>query len=271
MPAAIDPFLSMSLPLVISAFVAVVLLAVHAGIALAIVRGVAGNDGDPRGAGKRFFLRVALVCGALNLALVPATVVMLAPAGLTTRTMIAMELGLACLLLSTLWIWRELAAPTRGSGTRFPHIVAGFLLFCVALVTTKLVHQDEVSYAYRVANPPKSMPIAVAVIPTVTPMLAETPTIGAPPGADADADPVFVKGEKVFKTICSTCHALDKRLVGPPIQEIAAVYKGNPDGIAAWAKAPGKKRPDYPQMIAIPFPDEDLKAAGVYMLKVGGK
>lgn len=269
MPVAIDPFLSMSLPLVISAFVAVVLLAVHAGIALAIVRGVAGNDGDPRGAGKRFFLRVALVCGALNLALVPATVVMLAPAGLTTRTMIAMELGLACLLLSTLWIWRELAAPTRGSGTRFPHIVAGFLLFCVALVTTKLVHQDEVSYAYRVANPPKSMPIAASVIPTVTPMLAETPTIGAPPGADAD--PVFVKGEKVFKTICSTCHALDKRLVGPPIQEIAAVYKGNPDGIAAWAKAPGKKRPDYPQMIAIPFPDEDLKAAGVYMLKVGGK
>ena len=269
MPAVIDPFLSMSLPLVISAFVAVVLLAVHAGIALVIVRGVAGNDGDPRGAGKRYFLRVALVCGALNLALVPATVVMLAPAGLTTRTMIAMELGLACLLLSTQWIWRELAAPTRGSGTRFPHIVVGFLLFCVALVTTKLVHQDEVSYAYRVANPPKSMPSAVAVVPTVTPMLAETPTIGTPPGADVD--PVFVKGEKVFKSICYTCHALDKRLIGPPIQEIAAVYKGNPDGIAAWAKAPGKKRPDYPQMIAIPFPDEDLKAAGVYMLKVGGK
>jgi cytochrome c len=269
MPAVIDPFLSMSLPLVISAFVAVVLLAVHAGIALVIVRGVAGDDGDPRGAGKRFFLRFALVCGALNLALVPATVVILAPAGLTTRTMIAMELGLACLLVSTLWIWRELAAPTRGSGTRFPHIVAGFLLFCVALVTIKWVHQDEVSYAYRVANPPKPVQSTVAVNPPPTPLPAETPTIATPPGADAD--PVFVKGEKVFKSICYTCHALDKRLIGPPIQEIAAVYKGNPDGIAAWAKAPGKKRPDYPQMIAIPFPDEDLKAAGVYMLKVGGK
>lgn len=267
MPVAIDPFQSMSMPLVISAVVAVVLLAVHAGIALVIVRGIAGDDGDPRGVGKRFFLRVALVCGALNLALVPATVVMLAPAGLTNRTMIAMELGLACLLVSTLWIWRELAAPTRGSGTRFPHIVGGFLLFCLALVTIKLVHQDEVSYAYRVANPPKETLSAVAVAPT--PASVATPTIVTPAGADAD--PVFVKGEKIFKTICMSCHALDKRLVGPPIQEIAEVYKGNPDGIAAWAKAPGKKRPDYPPMIAIPFPDEDLKAAGVYMLKVGAK
>ena len=267
MPVAVDPFQSMSMPLVISAVVAVVLLAVHSGIALAIVRGVAGDDGDPRGIGKRFFLRVALVCGALNLALVPATVWLLAPAGLTNRTLVAMELGLLCLLASTLWIWRELAAPTRGSGTRFPHMVGGFLLFCLTLVTVKLVHQDEVSYAYQVANPPKSAMSTVAAVPTPAPL--QTPTIAARSGANVD--PVFVTGEKIFKTICISCHALDKRLVGPPIQEIAEVYKGNPDGIAAWAKAPGRKRLDYPPMIAIPFPDDDLKAAGVYMLKVGAK
>ncbi len=254
------------MPLVISAVVAVVLLATHAGIALTIVRGVAGDDGEARGVGKRFFLRVVLVCGALNLALVPATLALLAPAGLTIRSAAMMELGLACLLASVVWIWRELAAPTRGSGSRFPHIVGGFLLFCLSLVTTKLVHQDEVSYAYRVAHPPKP-----AVVEP--PKLVEQPPLvpATTPPVVAETGPLVIKGEKVFKTVCIVCHALDKRLVGPPIQEIATLYKGNPDGIAAWAKAPGKKRPDYPQMIAVPLPDEDLKAAGAYMLKVGAK
>jgi cytochrome c len=267
-----DPFQPMSMPLVISAIVAVVLLATHAGIALTIVRGVAGDDGDARSAGKRFFLRATLVCLALELALVPAVAWMLAPAGLTTRTLTSLGLGQLCLLASIVWIWRELAAPTRGSGTRFRHTAGAFLLFCLSLVVTKLVHQDETRYAYLVANPPKPAPISAVVPPTpvVTPPVAATPPTATPTTVISD-DPLFAKGEKVFKTVCIVCHAVDKRLVGPPIQEIAEIYKGNPAGIAAWAKAPGKKRPDYPPMIAVPLPEEDLKAAGVYMLTVGAK
>lgn len=268
MPAAVDPFQPMSMPLMITAVVAVVLLAIHAGIALVAVRGFAGDDGDPRGPGKRFFLQVALVFNALNLAVVPATLVLLAPAGLTLRSLAAAELSLACLLASVVWTWRELARPTRGSGSRFPHLVGAFLLFCVTLVTARLVHRDEVTQAYHLANPPKAVavvqstpvPPPAVVIPTPVP----TPTV-------AESDPLVLKGEKVFKTVCIVCHAVDKRLVGPPIQEIATLYKGNPKGIAAWAKAPGKKRPDYPPMIPVPLPEDDLIAAGAYMLKIGAK
>jgi cytochrome c len=257
-----DPFQPMSMPLVISAIVAVVLLATHAGIALAIVRGVAGDDGEARGAGKRFFLRAALVCLALELALVPVTAWMLAPAGLTTRTLAAIGLGHLCLLASIVWSWRELAAPERGS-PRTLHAFGALVLFCVSLVVAKVVHQDETRHAYLVANPPKPAPVVPPTPPT-------PPVVITPPPAISD-DPLFAKGEKVFKTTCIICHAVDKRLVGPPIQEIAELYKGNPAGIAAWAKAPGKKRPDYPQMIPVPLPEEDLKAAGVYMLTVGAK
>ncbi len=263
MPA--DPFQPMSMPLVISAIVAVVLVATHAGIALAIVRGVAGDDGDARGAGKRFFLRVALVLLALELALVPATAWMLAPAGLTTRTLLAIGLGQVCLLVSIGWVWAELATPRQGS-PRTRHALGAFLLFCVSVIVAKLVHQDEASHAYLVANPPKPKPVVVAATTTPASVTTTTPTT-----TSAEVDPVFAKGEKVFKTTCIVCHALDTRLVGPPIREIAEVYKGNPDGIAAWAKAPGKKRPDYPPMIPVPLPDEDLKAAGVYMLKIAEK
>lgn len=263
MPA--DPFQPMSVPLVISAIVAVVLLVTHAGIALAIVRGVAGDDGEPRGAGKRFFLRGAMVLMALTLALVPATAWMLAPAGLTPRTFAAIGLGHLCLLASIIWCWRELAAPAPGS-PRTPHAMGAFLLFCVSLVVAKVVHQDETRHAWLVANPPKPKPPVVVMVPPVTPPVVTTPpTTITPP---AEIDPEFAKGEKVFKTTCIVCHALDTRLVGPPIREIVKEYQGNPAGIAAWAKAPGKKRPDYPPMIPVPLPDADLKAAGVYMLKI---
>lgn len=286
--SAPDPFQPMSMPLTISAIVAVVLLATHAGMALAAVRGIAGDDGQPRGAGKRFFLQVTLVLLALQLAVVPAAVWTMAPAGLTTRTLASVGLGHLFLLLAIFWIWRELAQPTRGSGTRFSLLTTAFLLSCLSLVVTKLVHQDEVRHAWLVANPPKPKAEAVvtgpataapattapatAAPPTTTATTTPPPATGATPAtAPAEVDPVFAKGEKVFKTTCIVCHALENRLVGPPIREIAEVYKGNPDGIAAWAKAPGKKRPDYPPMIPVPLPDEDLKAAGVYMLTIAGK
>ncbi len=263
-----DPFQPMSMPLVISAILAVVLLATHAGIALVIVRGLAGDDGEARGTGKRFFLRVALVLMALTLAVVPVTAWMLAPAGLTTRTLVAVGLGQLCLLASIVWSWRELAAPERGS-PRTTHAVGALVLFCVSLVVAKVVHQDETRHAFLVANPPKEKPVVVEAPPVVTPPVTTPPV--APSITTADVDPEFAKGEKVFKTVCIVCHALDTRLVGPPIRELVKDYQGNPDGIAAWAKAPGKKRPDYPPMIAVPLPDADLRAAGVYMLKIAEK
>lgn len=54
-------------------------------------------------------------------------------------------------------------------------------------------------------------------------------------------------GEQLFMN-CAACHAPSMKLVGPPLTEIAKIYAGNPDGIVAWATAPGKKRPDLPQM-----------------------
>lgn len=56
------------------------------------------------------------------------------------------------------------------------------------------------------------------------------------------------KGEKVFNQYCSACHKPKDKLVGPPITEMASIYKDNKSGLQNWIKKPGKKRPDYPQM-----------------------
>lgn len=77
-------------------------------------------------------------------------------------------------------------------------------------------------------------------------------------------------GESLFAN-CAACHAKDKVLVGPPLTEIAQVYKGNPDGIVTWAKGPGKKRPAMPPMPAMGHLGEaNLRKIAEYMLSTGG-
>ena len=59
-------------------------------------------------------------------------------------------------------------------------------------------------------------------------------------------------------------------LVGPPLTEIAQIYAGNPEGIVAWAKAPGKKRPELPQMPPFAHLGEaNLRKLADMMLEMG--
>lgn len=87
--------------------------------------------------------------------------------------------------------------------------------------------------------------------------------------ADGTLPPANLTGEQVFMN-CAACHAKDVRLVGPPLTEIAKIYAGNPSGIVTWATAPGKKRPDLPQMP--PFAHlgaDNLRKVAEYMLEQG--
>ena len=77
-------------------------------------------------------------------------------------------------------------------------------------------------------------------------------------------------GAQLFQRKCASCHAMDKRLVGPPLTETAKTYKGNPEGIVAWALNPGRKRADYPPMPAQEMPAADLRLVAEHILKATG-
>ncbi len=276
---AANLFLPASAPASLSAIVVCVLLATLSATALFLVRGIAGDDGEPRAAGKQFFLRVALITGALQVALAPVALVLLAPAGLAPRTYIAFEVAMGALVLGLILIWRELADPTRGSGVRFPLIATLFSVAAIGLISTRLIHRDEVSFAYVLAHPPKVVVASVAEnapVITTAPVVAvatSATTSAAPVGNPLGNDPEVLKGEGVFKLRCAICHLVDRRLIGPPLQEVAKIYKGNPAGIVTWAKAPTQvpKRAaeGYPPMIPVIAPDEDIHAAAVDILKIG--
>ncbi len=48
--------------------------------------------------------------------------------------------------------------------------------------------------------------------------------------------------EIVFYGVCSGCHAYNTRLIGPPIKDLQAMYKNNPEGIAEVIKDPHIQR-----------------------------
>jgi cytochrome c len=76
----------------------------------------------------------------------------------------------------------------------------------------------------------------------------------------------------VFRSICMGCHAPTTRLVGPPLTEVARIYKANPSGLIAWVREPGKKRPDYPQMPPIKLSDAQYRqVAGFVLATYGGE
>lgn len=78
------------------------------------------------------------------------------------------------------------------------------------------------------------------------------------------------KGKAVFNQYCTACHKIDAKLVGPPVLEMAKIYKGNIADLQKWIKNPGKKRPDYPQMpgFASQLNQEQLDQLAEYILTI---
>ena len=90
--------------------------------------------------------------------------------------------------------------------------------------------------------------------------------------AELEIDPslgAVAKGAALFKENCSACHAKDKKVVGPPMTEMVEIYHDNIEGLKQWIKAPGKKRPDFPQMPTLSqLSDDDRNELAKYILSI---
>lgn len=86
-----------------------------------------------------------------------------------------------------------------------------------------------------------------------------------PPRSMEDLD----QGKLAYYGVCAGCHAYNARMIGPPTQIIQALYMDNPEGIAAYAANPVKKRDDYPEMPPQAHLDAETRlAAAKFMLQV---
>ncbi|UCG51657.1 MAG: c-type cytochrome [Candidatus Latescibacterota bacterium] len=78
--------------------------------------------------------------------------------------------------------------------------------------------------------------------------------------------PDIVRGQEVFNSVCSTCHRMEERLVGPPLGSVLPKYAGNMDGLVSFIQKPSKVNPDYPPMPAPGLPLVDIKSVAAYLL-----
>lgn len=76
------------------------------------------------------------------------------------------------------------------------------------------------------------------------------------------------KGRLTYLAVCTGCHAYSRRIVGPPMMVIKALYAGQPEKMAAWIAAPTHKRPDYPEMPPQDYlPDDVRREVARYILE----
>jgi len=65
---------------------------------------------------------------------------------------------------------------------------------------------------------------------------------------------VQLTGKEIYDIRCASCHQFDRRLVGPPHNEVLPKYEGKKDQLIAFIRNPLKIDPAYP-----PMPNPGLK------------
>jgi cytochrome c len=205
----------------------------------------------------RIFYTIALISTASQFIIGPLVFITIPSQGVTWTMNIVLLLGIVAAIPALYWMWREIADDPARRG-RYAFRVSFMLgLTVLFMVSARHIYRASALGPHQEKMADKTLDYSQAVAEAQR--NEERMRLKAGTGD---------QGRTVFKTYCIACHSYNQRLVGPPVIEIQKVYEGNPQGIANWAKAPGKKRPDFPPMPAIAASEGELLAAAEYMLKM---
>jgi cytochrome c len=207
----------------------------------------------------RAFYTVAFAATAAQLFFGPLLYVTLPARAVSWPQTFVILIGASAAGVALWWLWREIASEDPQVGKRFWPIAGVLFVTVVFMATGRHMVRENALAAHRA--------LVVAKTNAYRGELQSTRNFLIIPGGLKGGR--VSPGEAVFRRVCSACHAPQTRLVGPPLSEIAQIYKGNPAGIVSWAKNPGKKRADYPPMPPQALPDPDLAAVADYILGPG--
>lgn len=208
---------------------------------------------------RRRFLGLAFTATALQLVAGPLVFFTLPSAGLGWPLVFNLAIAVALALAALALLWRETGSPRPGLGTPYWTVVV--LLGCTVIFMAygRHLYRHEALAPHQARMARATADYQAAVIGANMRAAAGMQRTGA---EEAVASP----GERTFRTLCTGCHAFGKRLVGPPVEEIAGAYRDDPEGLVAWVRAPGRKRADYPQMPPIRMQEGQYLAVADYLL-----
>lgn len=204
---------------------------------------------------RRIFYRLAFFATAAQFVAGPTVLFTLGSSGLSTQLYEVICAAIAVALLVMFLLWRELRADDAHIGRFYVPICILFSIVVLGMGSGRHLFRES-ALAEQKTMIHERTEIFQTNLSAFNQQLAEN-------------GPIAMTGKDLFAN-CAVCHAVDHVLVGPPIQEIARIYKGNPDGIVAWARNPGKKRLNFPQMPNMGhLGDDNLRKIAEYMLQIG--
>jgi cytochrome c len=209
---------------------------------------------------RRSFASLALGATGLQLLFGPLLFFTLPAVGLSWTLAFDILAGAGFALLAMWFLLAEVKAPGTRLGVRYVATVTALAGTVTFMAYGRHLYRENALQAPRAAMAVRTGEFEEAVL--AAQMRAKSGIQRRP------AAPPASPGEQVFTSICSACHARNTRLVGPPVSEIDRIYRGNPAGLIAWVKAPGKKRPDFPQMPAIKLSEAQYQGVAEYILSL---
>jgi cytochrome c len=213
---------------------------------------------------RRHFLAVGFGATGLQLVFGPLLFFTLPPKGQSWVLVLTILVALV-LVVGLLWLlWRELHARREQLGRTYWLAIAAVSVVVVLMGSARHFYREVAVEPHRRLVAERTESFQAAALGARMRAAAGMARVGG----EEEGVPL---GQRVFQTYCAACHARGKRLVGPPVEEIAAPYQDDLPAMMEWIRAPGKKRPDYPQMPAISLPSADrYRAVAEHVLELAG-
>lgn len=192
-----------------------------------------------------------ILAGPILLATLPSS-------GLSWNVIGIVLIGAALVVLPIYWIWQSINNQSKNLDLHFKKVFATLLVTVVIMGIGRHVYRAHALAPHKLLMAKETYRF-------------EQQSIAALKEANDPAKLAEKEknlGPTVFKASCSSCHAENTKLVGPPVTEMKTIYNNKKSDLIAWIKAPGKKRADAPQMPGFPqLTEKELNALSEFILK----
>ncbi|HVI43948.1 MAG TPA: cytochrome c [Chitinophaga sp.] len=194
----------------------------------------------------------------------PLVLITLPSKGIGWNLLIMILAGAAIALPAMYRIWKAITGPPEEMDRHFGKVVLAMTLTVLFMGSGRQVYRANALGPHQKLVAVKTAAFEKLSVAARNNLASEE----EPPAADSSQGP-YTKGARIFQTNCSTCHKPNEKLVGPPVTEMASIYRGQAPGLKSWIKAPGKKREGYPQMPGFPqLTDDQLNELAAYILSI---
>lgn len=156
---------------------------------------------------------------------------------------------LLILLFVSISLYRILSKPSSEVGSK---AFVMFLLTLIILLTANELAKGNVNWAHQ--------NVIIDLAEKAKADLEDKRTAGEKVTID------LALGEQVYKNRCSTCHAFDHKVVGPPHNSVISKYLNDQETLKRFIKNPWKVDPSYPQMPPQSVNRNELESVVAYMI-----